>query len=230
MTHILWLASTLKTESTNLRFAGCLHVCHVPNCHRAIIWIIKKVIPRGISYLFGMIVRVKVVCRKTVVVSWRFNYLSGNHLQSWATWLCSGKHPVQLLLTALIAGTFSSVPPLTWGFRDNASALQMNSASCSSHSATCLEGSLKLANHRRAPWSVLVVNFRPYREVSEIPREVHQGQHFLLSHWVVIRAALLNVLLAKTITFSWPSWTYVHLSRWTVQATWTPPPFWLDLY
>ena len=38
--------------------------------------------PRGISYLFGVIVRVKVVFRKTVVGDWRFDYLSGSHLQS----------------------------------------------------------------------------------------------------------------------------------------------------
>ena len=42
VTHIFWLASPLKTESTNLRFTGCLHVHHVPNCYRAIIWIIKQ--------------------------------------------------------------------------------------------------------------------------------------------------------------------------------------------
>ena len=34
------------------------------------------------SYLFSMIVRVRVVFRKTVVGDWRFNYLSGSHLQS----------------------------------------------------------------------------------------------------------------------------------------------------
>ena len=38
--------------------------------------------PRGISYWFVVIVRVKVVFRKTVVSDWRFDYLSGSHLQS----------------------------------------------------------------------------------------------------------------------------------------------------
>ena len=38
--------------------------------------------PRGISYLFGMIFWVRVVFRKTVVSDWRFDYLSGSHLQS----------------------------------------------------------------------------------------------------------------------------------------------------
>ena len=33
-------------------------------------------------YLFGMIVRVKVVFRKTVVGDGRFDYLSSSHLQS----------------------------------------------------------------------------------------------------------------------------------------------------
>ena len=36
----------------------------------------------GITYLFGVIVRVRVVFRKTVVGDWRFDYLSGSHLQS----------------------------------------------------------------------------------------------------------------------------------------------------
>ena len=38
--------------------------------------------PKAISYLFGVIVQAKVVFRKTVVGDWRFNYLSGSHLQS----------------------------------------------------------------------------------------------------------------------------------------------------
>ena len=38
--------------------------------------------PRGISYLFGVIVQVRVVFRKTVVGDWRFDYLSSSHLQS----------------------------------------------------------------------------------------------------------------------------------------------------
>ena len=33
-------------------------------------------------YLFGVIVQVRVVFRKTVVGDWRFDYLSGTHLQS----------------------------------------------------------------------------------------------------------------------------------------------------
>ena len=37
---------------------------------------------RGISYLFCVIVKVKVVFRKIAVCYWRFNYLSGSHLQS----------------------------------------------------------------------------------------------------------------------------------------------------
>ena len=38
--------------------------------------------PRGISYLFGVIVQVRIVFRKTVVGDWRFDNLSGSHLQS----------------------------------------------------------------------------------------------------------------------------------------------------
>ena len=38
--------------------------------------------PRGISYTFGVIIRVRVVFWKTVVDDWRFDYLSGSHLQS----------------------------------------------------------------------------------------------------------------------------------------------------
>ena len=38
--------------------------------------------PRGIGYLFGVIVQVKVVFRKTVVGDWRFDYLSDSHLQN----------------------------------------------------------------------------------------------------------------------------------------------------
>ena len=38
--------------------------------------------PRGISYLFGVIVRVKVVFRKTAVGDWCFDYLSSSHHQS----------------------------------------------------------------------------------------------------------------------------------------------------
>ena len=34
------------------------------------------------SYLFGVIAQVRVVFRKTVVGDWRFDYLSGSHLQS----------------------------------------------------------------------------------------------------------------------------------------------------
>ena len=33
-------------------------------------------------YLFSVIVRVRVVFRKTIVGDWRFDYLSGSHLQS----------------------------------------------------------------------------------------------------------------------------------------------------
>ena len=40
--------------------------------------------PRGISYQFNMIVRVKVVFRKTFVGDWSLDYLSGSHLQSQA--------------------------------------------------------------------------------------------------------------------------------------------------
>ena len=36
----------------------------------------------NIIYLFSVIVRVKVMFRKTVVGDWRFDYLSGSHLQS----------------------------------------------------------------------------------------------------------------------------------------------------
>ena len=38
--------------------------------------------PRSISCLSSVIVRVRVVFRKTVVGDWRFDYLSGSHLQS----------------------------------------------------------------------------------------------------------------------------------------------------
>ena len=34
------------------------------------------------SYMFSVIVRERVIFRKTVVGDWRFNYLSGSHLQS----------------------------------------------------------------------------------------------------------------------------------------------------
>ena len=37
---------------------------------------------RGISYMFSVIVRVRVVLRKTVLGDWRFDYLSSSHLQS----------------------------------------------------------------------------------------------------------------------------------------------------
>ena len=35
-----------------------------------------------LNYLFGVMIRVKVVFRKTVVGDWRFDYLSSSHLQS----------------------------------------------------------------------------------------------------------------------------------------------------
>ena len=38
--------------------------------------------PRGISYLFSMIIWVRVVFRKIVVGDWCFDYLRGSHLQS----------------------------------------------------------------------------------------------------------------------------------------------------
>ena len=38
--------------------------------------------PMGISYWFVVIFRVRIAFRKTVVGDWRFDYLSGSHLQS----------------------------------------------------------------------------------------------------------------------------------------------------
>ena len=44
----------------------------------------KRFEPRGINYIFGVIVQVKVVIKKTVVGDSRFDYLSGSHLHSQA--------------------------------------------------------------------------------------------------------------------------------------------------
>ena len=56
---------------TSVKFNGmCVTRVAESKCHG------KWFEPRGISYLFGVIVRVK------VVFDWRFNYLSGSHLQS----------------------------------------------------------------------------------------------------------------------------------------------------
>ena len=55
-------------------------------------------------YLFGVIVQVRVVFRKTVVGDWRFDYLSGSHLQSQV----KSRHQMMvfMLLVLVLIGQF----------------------------------------------------------------------------------------------------------------------------
>ena len=58
---------------------------HKATLYAAFNWILLKskwFEPRSISYVFGVIFRVRIVFRKTVVCDWHFDYLSGSHLQS----------------------------------------------------------------------------------------------------------------------------------------------------
>ena len=57
--------------------------------------------PRGISYLFGVIVRVKIVFRKAVVGDWCFDYLSGSRLQSQVKSCCQMMAFMSLVLVLI---------------------------------------------------------------------------------------------------------------------------------
>ena len=65
-----------------IRFLRLLNDCSIA-CECMALARYNSLLDNNINwYLFGVIVRVRVVFRKTVVDDWRFDYLSGSHLQS----------------------------------------------------------------------------------------------------------------------------------------------------